>query len=303
MRIKRLVILALLLCCLCLPGFAQQTPVLTPLPASSTISPAVATLLEVAIGELGYIEGRDGSTKYGEWYGDATAEWCAEFLCWSVAQAEEKLGIKLLQVQFPLYGATNIGRNWFLKQGRYIARTGFVTDWGTQWYKGETTQMERNSYIPQPGDWVFFSYTPSGDTTHVALVEMCLLDETGQTWVQVIEGNMPDRVQRALYKHDDWRIQGYGTVHETAGIVLRGGAESTQVRDLQQQLVVLGLLSETDVSGVYNSRTQEAVRSFQTMIKLPQTGIANQQTQLNLASFAFDHMMAHTDFWTVNGAF
>lgn len=287
---------------LCFAVFAEQAPALVPITADEPISPIVEALLRVAKGELGYTESSGGQTKYGAWYGNPAAEWCAEYLCWSVAQVEKELDMKLLEVQFPLYGATNIGRNWYLKQGRYIARTGFVTNWGTQWYKGQNTPMEKNSYIPQPGDWVFFSYTPTGDTTHVALVEQSLKDEAGQVWVQVLEGNMPDRVQRSLYKLEDWRIQGYGTVREKAGIVLRGGNESVQVKALQQQLAVIGLLNPWEDSGVYDYRTQEAVRAFQALRLLPQTGIANQQTQLDLARYAYDWMMAHTDFWTVNDA-
>jgi len=263
---------------------------------------SVRALIELAIEELGYTEERDGVTKYGTWYGDPKAEWCAEFLCWSVAQTEEKLGIILLNEKFPLYGATNIGRNWFLSQGRYIARTGFVTDWGSQWYIGEDKQMERGSYIPQPGDWVFFSYTPSGDTTHVAMVEKAVTDAAGALYIQVIEGNNPDKVQRALYPLDDWRIQGYGTVHDLADIVLRGGLEGKKVEALQTRLADIGLIGYGDINSKYDHRTQEAVRAFQAMMDFPQTGIANQQTQLALNTYAYKWVMEHTEFWTVDGA-
>ena len=263
---------------------------------------SVRALIELAIEELGYTEERDGVTKYGTWYGDPKAEWCAEFLCWSVAQTEEKLGITLLNEEFPLYGATNIGRNWFLSQGRYIARTGFVTDWGSQWYRGEDKQMERGSYIPQPGDWVFFSYTPSGDTTHVAMVEKAVTDAAGALYIQVIEGNNPDKVQRALYPLDDWRIQGYGTVHDLADIVLRGGLEGKKVAALQTRLADIGLIGYGDINSKYDHRTQEAVRAFQAMMDFPQTGIANQQTQLALNAYAYKWVMEHTEFWTVDGA-
>ena len=282
-------------------GLAEQTK--TTLPPAYPVPTEVKTILEIATGELGYEEHRDGTTKYGEWYGDPKAEWCAEFLCWTVAQAEEQMGIQLLQNNFPLYGATNIGREWFLKQGRYISRTGFISGWGSQWYTGQTTQMQKNSYIPQPGDWVFFSYTPSGDTTHAAMVELCLKDESGQVYVQVIEGNNPNRVQRAQYKLEDWRIQGYGTVHELADIVLRGGLESRKVSKLQEKLVIIGLLSSREVHGLYNYKTQEAVRSFQSITQLTQTGIANQQTQLALSDYAANWIMNHTEFWTVDGSY
>lgn len=298
-------LIALCLMCLVLAFSlsAAAEQVLSPIPPAYPLTEDVQAILKVAIQELGYTEGRDGSTKYGQWYGDAKAEWCAEFLCWSVNQAQEELGEKLLEVRYPLYGATNTGRNWFLTQGRYIARTGFIAGWGSQWYIGDSNQMERNSYIPQPGDWVFFSYTPSGDTTHVALVEQALKSEQGQVYVQVIEGNMPDKVQRALYPLEDWRIQGYGTVRDLADIVLRGGLESVKVTRLQEKLAIIGLLPPSSVHGRYDYLTQEAVRSFQSQMLLTQTGIANQQTQLALDDYTAQWMMNHTEFWTVDDAF
>ena len=278
------------------PGSFAEIPPAYPVPD------AARALIEVATGELDYQEERGGVTKYGTWYGNPTAEWCAEFLCWSVAQAEKKLGTTLLNEEFPLYGATNIGRNWYLAQGRYIARTGFVDGWGSQWYTGQDRQMEKSSYVPQPGDWVFFSYTPSGDTTHVALVEKALAGADGLTYIQVIEGNNPDRVQRVRYRTDDWRIQGYGTVHDLADIVLRGGAQGSKVAALQRRLADIGLIGYQDISGKYDRRTQEAVRAFQGQMNFTQTGIANQQTQLALSAFAEKWVMEHTEFWTVDGA-
>jgi hypothetical protein len=291
--------------CLMLPLAALGEGVadtFTDIPPAYPIPETAQALIDVAIEELGYTEGKGGETKYGTWYGDPKAEWCAEFLCWSVAQVEKRLNTTLLNEEFPLYGATNIGRNWFLTQGRYIARTGFVNGWGSQWYKGEEKQMEKGSYIPQPGDWVFFSYTPSGDTTHVALVEKALEGPGGIRYIQVIEGNMPDKVQRTRYQLDDWRIQGYGTVHDLADIVLRGGAEGGKVAALQRRLADIGLISYEDINSKYDHRTQEAVRSFQAQMNFPQTGIANQQTQLALTAFAHKWVMEHTEFWTVDGA-
>lgn len=55
--------------------------------------------------------------------------------------------------------------------------------------------------------------------------------------------------------------------------------------------------------GRYNNATQEAVRTFQSLQQLTQTGIANQQTQLALSKYAADYMMNHTEFWTVDGTF
>ncbi len=281
-----------------LAGFAVSA--MEEIPPRYPVPPEVTALLDAARGEIGYAEARDGTTKYGRWMGDPAAQWCAEFLCWSVAQAEEKMGARLLEVRFPLYGAKNTGRDWFMAQGRYVARTGFVDGWGSQWFTGESTQMKSGSYVPQPGDWVFFSFTRSGDTTHAAVVEKCMADACGEVFVQVIEGNNPDKVQRAAYSLSDWRIQGYGTVRDVADIVLRGGNSGQKVRVLQSRLHVLGMLTQADVTGTYGSRTQEAVRAFQMLRSLNPTGIANQQTQLELTEYANRWLRDHTEFWTVD---
>ena len=137
----------------------------------------VEWLLDVARGELGYKEQSGGVTKYGAWAGDPAAEWCAEFLCWCVDQVDKQMATHLLTQQYPYYTGNNTGRDWFLKKGRYVARTGTVPGWGAQWYPGDTALMEKNSYVPQPGDWVFFSTNSTGDTCHCLLYTSDAADE------------------------------------------------------------------------------------------------------------------------------
>lgn len=277
-------------------GAAEDTVI----PPRYPVPDYVVQLLDIARGELGYREKSDGTTKYGQWSGNPTAEWCAEFLCWSVHQTDEKHGLNLLKNIYPLYGATNVGLRWFLREGRYVSRTGFVNDWGSMWYKNGDA-MASGSYVPQPGDWVFFSYTPSGDTTHVAMVEYCT-EGAGRVKVHVIEGNNPDRVQRAEYGVDDWRILGYGTVHDVADLVLRGGNEGRKVKDLQEKLALLGLMPPDAATGVYGGQTAEGVRSFQASKGLTATGIANRQTQLALEEEAAKWRNEHNEYWIVEDA-
>ncbi|MGI6690295.1 MAG: peptidoglycan-binding protein [Christensenellales bacterium] len=261
----------------------------------------VDALLDVARGELGYME-QGGVTKYGQWAGDPKAEWCAEFLCWSVDQVDKRLGTNLLTQVYPFYSASNTGRDWFLKQGRYVARTGFVNGWGTQWYIGSDQTMPKNSYVPQPGDWVFMSYSASGDTSHVAMVEQSVRKPDGTIDIHVIEGNNPDRVARAVYPLTAWQIQGYGTVHDVADIVLRMGLEGEKVRSLQERLAYVGLLPGEEVHGRYSQRTSDAVKAFQLMVGQVPTGIANHQTQLSLREYVRKWRMENADSWTVDSA-
>ncbi|MHC1786025.1 MAG: peptidoglycan-binding protein [Christensenellales bacterium] len=282
------------------PASAQSGDAPVPVAPAYPVAPEISTLLAIAAGELAYSEQPDGSTKYGIWAGDARAEWCAEYLCWAVDQTDQKLGTHLLRERYPFYTSNNTGRDWFLTQGRYIARSGFVTDWGTQWYKGASLSMEKNSYIPQPGDWVFFSYGAAGDTSHVAMVEGCLQAQDGRIILQVLEGNNPKAVARAQYDLKDWRIQGYGTVRDLADIVLRMGAKGEKVRQLQQTLVDIGLLGGEGATGIYNQKTSDAVKAFQYEVGMPTTGIANQATQLNLEEHLARCKAERTEFWIVD---
>ena len=269
------------------------------IPPAYPVPEYVEWLLDIARSELGYTEDKHGRTKFGEWSGDPTAQWCAEFVCWCVDQMDEKYGTNHLTNTFPKYSATNVGRNWFIRQGRYVARIGFVPDWGTQWYKGNTESMGRNSYIPQPGDWMFFSVVESGDTTHVAMVEYCTRDQDGNVFVHVIEGNNPDKVQRKAYPIDAWYVLGYGTVHDVADTTLRSGVYGDVVTDLQDKLILLGYLEPQYNTGRYASLTADAVLRFQMAEGITQTGIAGPITQVRLDECVQIYYQTHTEEWVV----
>lgn len=274
------------MCMLCLmaavvPAFSEgndltEEKVITPV---LPVPDYVERLLEIARGELGYKEESNGTTKYGIWSGDPMAEWCAEFLCWSVHQVDKLYQTDLLNKVFPNYTGTNVGRNWYLKQGRYIARRGIVPGWGTQWFLEDNQLITPNSYIPMPGDWVFFSNNAAGDTNHVAMVEYCAYDEEGKVQVHVIEGNNPSAVARKTYPLDHWAILGYGTVYDLSGMVMRFGNEGTKVKELQGKLVKAGLLNEKYTTGKYGALTQEAIEKLQRQQGLEVNGIANFDTQ------------------------
>ena len=305
MRLKKRPLLCCLLCAaLALtPALAEEAaPEMSPQPPIQetaeefAISPAypvpdyVNWLLDVARGELGYTEDYTGATKYGAWTGFPTAEWCAEFLCWCVHQVDQSHGTQLLNAAYPYYTGTNTGRDWFLSQGRYIARKGTVPGWGSQWFKGEKEVMAPNSYIPQPGDWVFFSTGSSGDTVHVSMVEYCAYDAEGQVRLHVIEGNSPFAANSSAvvendYPLDYWSILGYGTVRDLADIALRFGNDGAKVKALQQDLVSAGLLEAQYTTGRYGAITTEAIKVFQRRIGAVETGIANMETQLALHEY------------------
>ena len=250
------------------------------IPPAYPVPDYVSLLLSVASAEVGYQEEDHGRTKYGEWAGDPYCQWCAEFQCWCVDQVDQRFGTQLLNHVYPLYSASNTGREWYIAAGRYVIRKGPVDEWGYEWLKGETSFLRSGDYVPQPGDWVFFTWTSDNDTDHVALVEYCTRDtETGEILIHVIEGNKPSAVARDVYELNYSRILGYGAVHDVIDITMHFGNRGEKVRQLQDKLVYLGYLSPEYVNGTFGNGTLEAVRLFQQQNDLRASGIADIATQ------------------------
>ena len=287
------------------PAAAVQQAEVTPEPETEErLNPEtdfVELLLNVAREELGYTEKRNGYTKYGEWSGDPYAQWCAEFLCWSVNQVDERYGTDLLKVQYPLYSGSNVGRNWFISRGRYIDRRGIIDDWGPQWFVGNQAQMLKNEYIPQPGDWMFFTWRSGRDTDHVAMVEYTDVNEEGQIVLHTIEGNNPSKVARKEYLLTDSTILGYGTVTQVAGVTMRPGNKGDLVKQLQQNLIQLGLLDTKTTDGVYGGKTTTAIRTFQReyMEEKKASGIADMETQFAILAEIENRLDADPASWLV----
>ena len=268
------------------------------LPPAYPVPDYVEHLLQVASEEVGYVEDH-GRTKYGAWAGDPAAQWCAEFLCWCVDQVDQRWETDLLRSVYPFYTSSNTGRDWFIRAGRYVVRKGRVDGWGYEWLKGESSFLKSGDYIPQPGDWVFFS-SGGPDTQHVAMVEFCTRDTvTDEVLIHVIEGNNPSAVARNTYNLNSQSILGYGTVHDVADITMAFGNQGEKVRQLQEKLAYLGFLNPSLVSGRYGDSTVDAVRDYQTYAGLRQNGIANINTQLKLNEEYAARYQNDPAIWTV----
>ena len=192
MWIKRLAA-ALTICCLLVSAGSAALGEETDTPIPEGERPAfVQRLLDVARGELGYAEGAQNYTKYGEWSGDPYAEWCAEFICWCVEQAQQSLGEELLNVVYPNYSGQNTGRNWFIKRGRFVYRKGVCPDWGAQWLRDADHNLSKNEFIPRSGDLVFFNntYSSSLAATHVGIYigNGQIISNIGGTTIDTVEG-------------------------------------------------------------------------------------------------------------------
>ena len=240
----------------------------------------VNSLIAVAKGEIGYIEGPNNYSKYGEWAGDPNAQWCAEFVCWCINQCDELYQTDLLNHIYPFWTGQNTGRNWFIERGRFVYRVGNCPKWGYQWEKGADHYLKKNEYIPGPGDLVYFSYSSSGDTMHVALIEYVTRNENNAIQLHVIEGNNPDRVQQNVYPLNNSQVLGFGICSDQIDTAMRVGCSGDKVLELQKVLHAMGYLESEYVTGTYLSSTKSAIAAFQreNMNERHYYGVADRET-------------------------
>jgi ribosomal protein L24 len=113
-------------------------------------------VLDVALGEAGYVEGHNEANKFGAWFGMDHNYWCAMFVSWAFAQA----GHPLPAVTGP-NGFAKVQRGW-----EYAEKTG------------------RRVWKPKAGDIFFINHGAGKGHTGIVVS----VDEKAGTMV-TIEGN------------------------------------------------------------------------------------------------------------------
>ena len=113
----------------------------------------------------------------------------------------------------------------------------------------------------------------------------------------MIEGNNPSAVARNVYPVDYWATLGYGTVSDVADVTMKFGNEGEKVRALQQLLVEAELIESQYTTGRFGAITQNAIRNFQRMTGLSQTGIADLTTQKLLKDYAHQKLLENPENW------
>ena len=146
----------------------------------------------VAASQLGYSESGDnyevgesgtsihGFTRYGAWYGYPYGEWCAMFCSF-------------------VYNYAGVNKN--IMPFNCACRT-WVEDLS---FRG--LYHANGTYLPQPGDLIFFDMNGDDIADHVGLVYRT--DETAGV-VTTIEGNRTTAVDTFEYYFNDFTILGYG---------------------------------------------------------------------------------------------
>ena len=261
-----------------------------------TKNEAIKKVLDLARNEIGYREkasnaglddkssnaGSANWTKYARdlaktnWYnGNKNGyAWCDVFVDW---------------LFYKCFGDP-LGRN-MICQPTGSAGAGCL--YSAQYYKSAGRWY---SVSPQPGDQIFFTYSP-GEYSHTGIVETV----NGIT-ITTIEGNTSDSVGRRTYQTNSPTIAGYGRpkwelvesidsstlpnslVTETAATesyheLLKQGSTGASVKDLQQKLIDLGYSVGPDgADGDFGTNTYYAVRRFQIENDLEVDGIVGDET-------------------------
>lgn len=142
----------------------------------------VLDIIGVAATQIGYTEGADGYSKYGDFLGRSTMDWCAAFIVWCANEAGISTEI------IPADPSSTGLKNYFEARGEYSGA------------KNGTT-------VPLPGDIAFFSATSSAyNITHVGLV--VAVDEDT---IYMIEGNYSDTVAETSYQLGNSKIIGFAS--------------------------------------------------------------------------------------------
>ncbi len=126
-------------------------------------------------------EGNSGGKPYWSWYGcSERIEWCACFVSWCADQCGY-----IDSGMIPKFSYCPAGVDWFKSKNA--------------WQNG--------SYVPKPGDIIFFDWDNDNISDHVGIV---VKEENGR--IYTIEGNSNDMCKQNSYETGGNVILGYGIV-------------------------------------------------------------------------------------------
>ncbi len=145
-------------------------------------------IVAVAESQIGYTEGSDGYTKYGDWYDSVFGtssfkydEWCTSFVSWCANRANVSTSVIPIRAYAP-YLAED-----FMNQGRYYS-----------------SRALGGSYTPKTGDIIFLFDTYSSPR-HVGVVR-----HLSNNTVYYIDGNAPTTVEYKTVSLTSTNIVAFG---------------------------------------------------------------------------------------------
>ena len=221
---------------------------------ATTQEDPIDVAISIASAEVGYHEGSNNHTKYGDTMHqlqpsnmDKNAAWCDAFVDWVIYQTCKRFG-----------------------HGAETARKVLCGDFDDYTYNSVALYKKagRWSKTPHKGDQIFF-----GGSGHTGLVY-----KVSGGIVYTIEGNKGDEVRKCSYSVNSPTIIGYGrpryyliTGKRTAADMplLKRGAKGEDVKTLQRLLIKAGYsCGECGVDGSFGADTEKAVKAYQRDHKL-----------------------------------
>ena len=192
-----------------------------------------ASIVAVAVQEIGYHEGAGNHTKYGVYTGTDGMSWCHAFVSWCANEC----GFIESNI-IPKTAACETGRQWFIHKQQY---------------------QKAGSYTPQAGDIIYFDKGGVGESHHVGIVEYV---ENGI--VHTIEGNKNNQVMRGHYELAYKGIMGYGTPdYPDEGLTSSTASEIlSKAQEIGKMMVEeKWVYSNTDLKGSLVAAEQSAKRT------------------------------------------
>ena len=192
-----------------------------------------ASIVAVAVQEIGYHEGAGNHTKYAVYTGTDGLSWCHAFVSWCANEC----GFIESNI-IPKTAACETGRQWFIHKQQY---------------------QKAGSYTPETGDIIYFDKGGVGESHHVGIVEYV---ENGI--VHTIEGNKNNQVMRGHYELAYKGIMGYGTPdYPDEGLTSSTASEILSKAQEIGKMMVEGkwVYSNTDLKGSLAAAEQSAKRT------------------------------------------
>lgn len=245
-------------------SFAKVNSKPTAVKTETKTEDPIDVAISIASAEVGYHEGANNKTKYGDTMHkiqpsnmDANAPWCDSFFDFVIYKTCQHFG-----------------------KGAETARAVLCGDFDDYTYNSVNLYKKagRWSKAPHKGDQIFF-----GGSGHTGLVY-----KVSGGIVYTIEGNKGDEVRKCSYSVNSPTIIGYGrpryyliTGKRTAADMplLKRGAKGADVKTLQNLLIKAGYsCGECGADGSFGADTEKAVKAYQKDHNLEVDGEAGKNT-------------------------
>ena len=307
-------------------------------------------IVAVARSQYGYMEGNSSSSLSGEsaggencteyanfytyysnkYYGDhynyQRNAWCGMFVSFCAYMAKipstvMRLSAETAPWKYGLYGSNALQ--------------------GSNYKTLYDLKVKGGSYVPQPGDIIFFGRSASTNPTHVTYCHLGIIesvdikyDDSGKMSmvINTFEGNSSDKVNNkhwtvkadsSGYIYSNTYIAGFGIPNYTtdltsadpvyeydigayAGSLLREGSKGLEVYKLQHALSLLKLAgtitSTVTRNGTLDDKTKTAVLEYQTKAKLEVDALVGRDTWTSLRQAVNTYVTNYDDDFIIGGS-